>query len=63
MCFSLGDALGMWHEGLGEMDTAVDRVAPVCSVALKREFPPVGAFDDLNVDDETRDAIGLWVDP
>lgn len=42
--------------------TAEERSASVRSVALKRESPPVTAFDDLNVDVRLLEAIGLWVD-
>lgn len=52
----------MEHDDFFEVDTAVYRWASVCFLAFRRKFPPVGAFDDLDVDDRSREAIDLLVD-
>lgn len=58
----LDAVVGMGHGDVFEVDIAVDRWAPVQSVALKREFPHAGDFDDLDVVDRLCEEINLWID-
>lgn len=45
-----------------KLDPAVDLWAMIWFVMLKRDFSPVGAFVDLDIDDRSPEAIDLWVD-
>lgn len=52
----------MGQDDVVNVGMAVDRGAPVWFVAMKRVFPPVGVFVDLDVDSWSREAINLCVD-